>query len=64
MMKQQFKLGDLVEVQDMHGRDCTHQGIYIAHDPTSSNPHVVHLIGRKYGRAKFNQCRLANSSEQ
>ena len=63
-MQTAFKLGDLVEVQDMHGRDCTHQGIYIAHDPTTSNPHVVHLIGRKYGRAKFNQCRLANLNKQ
>jgi hypothetical protein len=63
-MQTAFKRGDIVEVQDVHGRDCTFQGIYIAHDPTSSNPHVVHLIGRKYGRAKFNQCRLANSSEQ
>ena len=63
-MQTAFKRGDIVEVQDVDYIGHTYHGIYIAHDPTSSNPHVVHVIGRKYGRAKFNQCRLANSSEQ
>ena len=63
MMKQQFQRGDIVEVQDVHYPGHTYHGIYIAHDPTNSNPHVVHVIGRtKYPHARFNQCRLVNNS--
>ena len=62
-MQAEFKLGDFVEVP-MMPFGSTAQGIYITYDPTNSKPHLVHLVGRKYGRARFAECRIAKTSEQ
>ena len=63
-MQTQFKLGDLVEVQDMHNPESTVFGMYVAHDPTHSKPHIVHVIGVKYGRGRYAECKLANQRDE